>query len=133
MAFVHGKGSVFKLNSVDLSAYMNSIEFDRGADSHDVTTYGDDAHQFAGGLGTGSIAIGGYYDSGASGPALTIEPLIGTVTTFDYQPEGTGTGKPTRTGSALVAGYKESDPVAGMISWTAALTVSGAVTDGSQS
>lgn len=134
MAFIHGKNASFKLNSVDLSTFMNSVKFDRKADSHDVTTFGAGAHAYAAGLMDASIDIEGVYDDGAAGPGLTLRPLIGgAAQAFIYAPEGNTTGKPTVTGNCLVLGYTETDPVAGMITWAATLQVTGDVTDGSAS
>lgn len=133
MAFVHSKNTVIKLNAKDLSAYTNTSDFTRGADKHDVTVYGKDDHVFSGGLGTGAASIGGIYDNTAvNGPRAVIEPLIGTVATLIRQPEGTGTGKPQDSCSALVEEYVETSPVADMVTWSAKLTVSDAVTTTTQ-
>lgn len=121
MAFSHGKDSVFKLNAVDLSAFVNNVSFEHNADSHDVTTYGNDSHRKFGGLFDGSMTVDGIYDNGATGPRATIRPLVGTVTTFEWQPEGTGAGKPSITGSVLVQAYNETAPVADMVSWSSSL------------
>jgi len=51
---------------------------------------------------------------------------------FKYRPEGVGTGKPESTCNVVVDGYKESVPVADMISWEASLTISGGVTTAAQ-
>jgi hypothetical protein len=127
MAKKHGKDTVVKLNSVDLSAFCNSSEFTRSADSHDTTTYGADDHAYDGGLGDAKVTIGGLYDDGATGPRATIEPLIGTKVTFIRQPEGTGPGLAQDSCTVLVTSYVETSPVADMVTWSAELQVSGAV------
>ncbi len=132
MAFVHGKGTVVKLNSVDLSAFTDNTAFSAAADEHDVTTYGATGHVAAGGLTNGSVTLTGTYDDGVTGPGPTISALMGTVTAFEYLPKGTGTGKPKRSCQVLVAGYDETAPVADMIKWTAKLTISGAVSYANQ-
>ena len=48
MAFVHGKNTFISLNGSDLSAFTNTSELGRTADSHDVTTYGKNSHVYAG-------------------------------------------------------------------------------------
>lgn len=132
MTFVHGKNTYISLNGVDLSAFCNTSNFEREADEHDVTCYGNNSHVFAGGLGKGAASIGGVYNDDAAGPRDTIEPLLGTVVTLIRRPEGTGSGKPQDSVSVLVKNYVESSPVADMVTWTCALTLSGDVTSSNQ-
>lgn len=132
MAFVHGKDAYVSLNAVNLSAFTNNTDFGREADDHDVTTYGKGSHVYAGGLLDGALTIGGVYDNGASSPEAVIEPLIGTTVAFVYRPEGTGTGKPERSGQVLVKNYSETTPVADMISWSCELQLSDTLTKSNQ-
>lgn len=128
-----GADAVFKLNSTDLTAYIDTVTATESADSLDVTTFGNNGHRKRGGLTDGSIAIGGVYDTTTGGPHDVIKPLIGTVVTFEWQPEGTGSGLPKVTGSVLVQNYVESSPVADIVRWTCALEIDGDVTDANQS
>lgn len=122
MAFKHSKDTVVKLGANDLSAYTNSSTFEKNSDSHDVTTYGKDAHVFQGGLLNGAQGIEGVYDSTAvTGPRAVILPMVGTVVPFIRQPEGAGTGKPQDSFDVLVTKYTETSPVADMIKWAAEL------------
>ncbi len=132
MAFTHGKDTFVSLNGSDLSAFTNESEFGRKADKHDVTTYGKADHVYAGGLGDGSFEMSGIYDNGVTGPRDIIEPLIGTVVTLIRRPEGTGTGKPQDSVSVLVEEYVETSPVADMVTWSATLQPSDAVTSTNQ-
>jgi hypothetical protein len=133
MAFKHGKDTVVSVNSVDLSAFTNSTDFNTDADVHDTTTFGQSAHTFQAGLTTGTATLKGIYDSGASGPGKTLRPLLGGASvTLLYKPEGTGTGKPSRSVSVVVKSYNESAPVADMITWQADLQMTGAITDTTQ-
>ena len=128
MAFIHGKGTKISVDADDLSAYSNTSEFERGADEHDVTTYGKNDHVVQGGLKTGKFTMGGVYDSTAAvTPKVILPPLIGTVVEVIRQPEGLGTGKPTQTFDAHLTKYVETAPVADMITWTAEFTVSDGV------
>lgn len=128
MAKVHGKGTVVTLGGDDLAAFSNSVTFTMTADSHDVTCFGADAHEYQGGLKDGTATIEGMYDNTATtGTNDIIVPLLGTVVEMVYQPEGTGVGKPTRTVEVLVTSYEESAPVADMITFTCELQMSGAV------
>lgn len=133
MAFKHGKGTVFKVNSVDLSTYTQTSEIDRGADEHDVTGYGKNDHVVEGGLLKGSFSAEGTYDSTAvSGPRAALTPLIGTKVPVIRQPEGTGTGKPQDSFTALITQYVETNPVTDMIKWSVKGTISDAVTTTAQ-
>lgn len=125
MAFIHGKGSVVILAAADLSAFVNSMDWNRSADEHDVTTYGQVAHIKQGGLLDGTCQIGGIYDNSVSGPRRIIEPLLGTNVALIHRPEGTGAGKPQDTATVHVQSYNESSPVADMVTWTADLNISG--------
>lgn len=124
--------SIFMLNADDISEFMDTITFNVSSDSLDITTFGNNGHRKRGGLTAGSIAIGGVYDTSASGPRDVVKPLKGTVVAFDWRPEGTGAGLPKSTGNVLVQNYLESAPVADVIRWTAALEIDGDVTDANQ-
>lgn len=132
MAFTHGKNTFISLNAVDLSAFTDSSEFGREADSHDVTTYGKNSHVYQGGLLDGTVKMGGTYDDTAAGPRDTIEPLIGTVVTLIRRPEGTGSGKPQDSVSVLVTNYTETSPVADMVKWSCEMQCSDEVTSSNQ-
>ena len=132
MAFVHGKNTVIKLDSDDLSAFTDSSELTRSADIHDVTTYGKNAHVKVGGLLDGKGSLSGTYDSSLTGPRAIIEPLIGTNVTLIRQPEGAGTGKPQDSVDVVVGEYVETNPVADMVKWSVSLELSDAVTSTTQ-
>lgn len=132
MAFTHGKNTFISLNAVDLSAFTNTSEFERSADSHDTTCYGKADHTFQGGLGNATAKMSGIYDDTTSGPRDTIEPLIGTVVTLVRRPEGTGSGKPQDSVSVLVTKYVETNPVADMVAWSCEMQCSDAVTSTNQ-
>lgn len=127
MALIHGKNTIFKIATVDISAYCNTSEVTNGADEHDVTGYGASGHGYQGGLINAKVTVGGTYASGTTGPRGVINPLVGTNTTFVRQSEGVGTGKPQDTGTVHVKSYVETNPVADMIKWAAELTVSGVI------
>lgn len=128
MPFIHGKDTYFSLNAKDISPYSTTSTLEKSADSHDVTTYGQGAHVFQGGLLNGTASVSGIYDSStSSGPRAVIEPLVGTVVPLVRRTEGTGAGKPQQTVNALVIKYTETNPVADMITWSADLQLSGTI------
>lgn len=128
MTFIHGKNTYVSLNATDLSAYTKTTTYNRSADSHDVTTYGKSSKVYVGGLLDSTITLEGVYDNGVSGPRGIIRPLLGTVVTFVFRPEGTGSGKPQDTGSVVVTAYNESSPVDDVIQWTCELQGSDSIT-----
>lgn len=133
MAFVHGKGSKVTIGGDDLSAFANNVEFSRGADTHDVTTFGKNSKVFAGGLKEGTCTVEGVYDNTAdTGPGAVLRPLLGTEAVLIWQPEGTGTGKPTFTVDAVVSSYVETAPVADMVTWSCELQLSDDVAETAQ-
>lgn len=133
MALIHGKNTVVKVATADLSQYTDSSELNRTADNHDVTTYGATGHTYFGGLTDGKFNMSGTYDSTAStGPRAKLQPLLGTTVAVIRQPEGTGTGKPQDSFSAVITSYVETNPVADMIKWSCEMAVSGAVNSTAQ-
>ena len=133
MSFVHSKSTFFSINGADLSTYTNQSAFTRGADIHDLTTYGKDDHVNAGGLGVSSGSASGLYDSSASaGPRGVLEPLVGQTVTMIRRPEGTGSGKPQDSVSVVVGQYVETSPVADYVAWSVELTGSDSVTSSVQ-
>ncbi len=127
MGFVHGKGTVVSVDAQDMSVYGTSCEFEIKAESHDVTTYGNDFKVFAGGLKESSLKMEGNYDDAATGPRASLEDTVGNVIEIIYSVEGAGTGKPTRTFQGLLTSYNEVSPVADMIKFTAQFQGSGDV------
>lgn len=136
MAFVHGKGTVVKLDAVDLSQYVKTSEFTRENDEHDVTTYGRNSHRVRSGLKGGKFTMSGIYDNTlVSGPRAKIGALIAADVnvTLVRQPEGTGSGKPQDSVEVMVKNYVETSPVDDMVAWSCECTLSGDVDSTPQS
>ena len=134
MAFIHGKNTVITVATKDLSQYTDTSELPRTADSHDVTTYGNDSHRKAGGLLDGTFTMSGTYDSTAlSGPRAALNPLLGTVVAIIRQPEGAGASLPQDSFNALLTGYTETNAVADMVKWSASFEIDGDVDTTAQS
>jgi len=121
----HGSDTVVTLGGDDLTAYSNNSQLEFNADSHDVTTYGKNAHVFRGGLKNGTASVSGFYDTTAMvSPRAVIQPLIGTVVELIHQPEGAGSGKPQDKVDVLVTKYTQTHPVADYVTWTVELQFS---------
>jgi hypothetical protein len=127
MAFCHGKETVITVAGIDISIYTKSSELEKGADSHDITCYGADDYSYSGGLGSGKFKMEGVYNSAAAGPRATLLPLVGTVVAIIRRTEGTGSGLPQDSFNLLIDKYVETNPVAGMVTWSCDGTKSGAL------
>jgi hypothetical protein len=121
MAFVHGRKTVVTIDGDSLTAFANSSSMELTVDAHDTTTYGKEAHDFAGGLQNGTATISGVYDSTAmTGPRAILLPMIKARGQVDlvHQPEGVGSGLPQDTVAVLVTKYNQTHPVADMVTWS---------------
>jgi hypothetical protein len=121
----HGRHTVVTLDGEALTQYANNSQLEITSDSHNVTTYGKNAHVFSGGLLGGTATISGVYDNTAmTGPRAVLRPLVGTVVQLVHQPEGVGSGKPQDVVDVLVTKYTQTHPVADMVTWAVDLQFS---------
>ena len=134
MAFVHGSDSVFKLDNAggsltDISTYVNNVDFPETADVAETSTLGASNKTYIVGLKDATISLGGLFDA-------TVDAILGAVVgqsatlSFEYSPEGTGSGKVKYTGECFLTSYTLSSPVGDVVGFSADLQVSGAVTRG---
>jgi len=134
MAFVHGKDSVFKIDNsggslTDISAYVNSVDMPQTVDVAETTVLGKDNKTYIVGLKDATISLAGLWDS-------TVDAIFGAVLgqsatlSFEYSPEGTTSGNVKYTGEAILTSYSKNSPVGDVVSYSADLQVSDAVTRG---
>lgn len=134
MAFVHGKDSVFKLDNsggtlTDISSYVNNVDFPQTADIAETSVLGATNKTYIVGLKDASMSISGLWDS-------TLDGILGAVVgqsdtlSFEYSPEGTGSGAVKYTGEAICTSYGPTSPVGDVVSYSADFQVTGAVTRG---
>ncbi len=134
MAFVHGKSSVFKLDNAsgsltDISAFVNNVDFPETADVAETSVLGASNKTYIVGLKDATISLGGLFDA-------TVDAILGAVVgqtatlSYEYSPEGTGSGKIKYTGEAILTNYALSSPVGDVVAYSADLQCSGAVTRG---
>jgi len=132
MAFVHGKDSVFKIDNsggtlTDISSYVNSVDFPETADVAETTTLGDGSKTYIVGLKDSTLSVAGLWDS-------TLDGILGAVIgqsatlSFEYSPEGTGSGAIKYTGECILTSYAQNSPVGDVVSYSADFQVSGDVT-----
>lgn len=138
---LHGKATYFAVEDSggatlrNISPYLNSVDFNQSNDTHDNSTFGVTGHTYQVGLTDGTITLKGFWDKTAStGSNTVLQSLLGVGTTatvgFEYGPEGNATGKLKKSGEAVLESYQESAPVADLVTFTATLKISGAVTQG---
>lgn len=138
MAFVHGKGAVFKIDNAAgtiqvLTAYVDSIDFSNSVDIAESTTMGAEAKTYLSGQSDATMSISGKWDSTAStGPDVILQGLVGleTTSTFEYGPEGSAATKVKYSGECFLTSYVVSAPVGDVVSYTADFQCTGAITRG---
>ena len=134
MAFRHGSKAQITINSVDLSAYSDNLSLDITPETADTTGFGSTWRTHIPGLIGATLSVSGSYDpTETSGPADAILDAITAQNTAGYvavvdKPGGTATGQRTNSFNAIVSGYNETSAVDDKVTWSAELTVTGAVT-----
>lgn len=136
MAFVAAKNTVFKLDNAagtltDISAFIDSVSgIANTTDMAETTTFGSTSKTFQGTLRNGdTISISGKWDSVLN---TQLVALLGfaTSSTFEYSPAGTTASLPKFTGECFVSSFEVSSAVADLVTFTASLQMTGAVTIG---
>lgn len=101
MAFSHGKNAVLKLNSTDVSQYLESVEMNLDVDTDDIRALNTTFATAVAGLISGALNAGAAYD-----PALatTIWSAMtnGTAISWEYGPQGSTAGKDKYSGNCLI-------------------------------
>lgn len=124
----HGRLTVLKISTNDISAATKTSTFSGTADVHDTTGYGNTNRTKAGGLVDGKFTASGSYDIGATtGTPAQLEGKEGTTFAFTRQVAGTGTTKPQEVFSAVLSKMDISAPVDDMVTWSGEWEVSGVV------
>jgi hypothetical protein len=114
----HSKLTVIIIDGDDVSAFCTDSNCEQSSGTEDVTTYGKNAVVKDATLLDGVFGCSGKYDDGATGPRAVLKPLVGTTVTVQYRPEGTGSGLPQDSFSAVITKYAETAPIAGYRLWS---------------
>lgn len=129
----HGHLAQLTIATNDISPYVTSVTLERDNDTHDTTTYGATGHTFIGGLTNGKITVNGLWDKTATVGSYTVFHALAAAgspsTAFVYGPAGSTTGNVKITGNFILVSYTESVPVSDLVTFTATLQITGAVTD----
>lgn len=132
MTAAHGKDTHWLIDSNNLTTYKKTANFEVTPDIHDTTGSGTDDKTFRGGQVMRAFTLGGWTDDDDDAGPRFLRDAAGTTVTFEYRPDGTGTGKAKLTGSVVVGKYAESDKNDDICQWTCDFSVTGAVTVGTQ-
>lgn len=118
MARKHSKLTVIIIDGNDVSTFATDSNCEQSSGTEDNTTYGKNSQVFEPTLLTGAFGCSGKYDDSATGPRAVLKPLVGTSVTVKYRPEGTGSGLPQDSFTAVITKYNETAPVAGYRMWS---------------
>lgn len=131
MARIVLTNAVVKINSVDLSDHVASVELSQEVEEVETTAFGDSARTRTGGLANNTLSLDFHQDFASASVDDTLNALVGGTASFEILPAGTAVSatNPKYTGTVLLT---EWTPVSGAIGElaTASITwpVSGAVT-----
>jgi hypothetical protein len=125
--FVHGKATVIKVATFDLSVYTKTSTIELNPDIHETTGYTLDDATYQGGIRRGTFTMSGIYDSTSAGPRQKLKPLNATTVAIIRQPEGVGTTKAQDSFSAVVGKYVETEPNDDMVTWSQDFTITGPI------
>ena len=130
--FKHGKNTVFKLDNAlgsltDVSNVLNSVSFPRETEILETTSFGSSYRTYVVGFQNATISIEGSYDATVDAHLAGVLGQDATLS-FEYGPEGATAGNTKYTGEAYLTSYETSGGVGDIVSFSAELQVSGAVT-----
>ena len=131
--FVHGKSVDFELDdtsgtSRSISDTLNSVDFPEVTETADTTAFGSSSRSFIVGLESATISISGLWDATVDGYIKGgTEPASRS---FIYGPAGSTSSNVKYTGEAILTNYSISSPVGDVVTYSADLQVTGAVTRG---
>lgn len=137
MAFKHGRNARFDLDDStntlrNISTYLEDVTFSPSADTAETSAIGSTAKTYVAGLTDGTISLSGMFDPTADG---YLQGILGNdsitgggLPDWEYHPHGTGSGNIKYSGKGILTSYEVSAGVGDMVSFTAEIQISGAVT-----
>lgn len=136
-SFKHGKNTVFKLDNsggslTDISNVLNNVGFPRETEILETTSFGSGYRTYVVGFQNATISIEGSWDATVDAHLSGVLGQDATLS-FEYGPEGSTAGSIKYTGEAYLTSYETSGAVGEIVSFSAELQVSGAVTRGTYS
>lgn len=134
MAFKHGKNAVFKVDNsggtlTNISTYLNNVSFPRSVETGETTSFGNSAKTYIVGLSDSTVSVDGTWDATVDAHLAAVLGQDASLS-FEYGPEGSGSGAVKFTGECYLTSYETSSPVADVVKFTAEFQVTGTVTRG---
>lgn len=131
---VAGKKTIITVATKDISLFCDNSSYEGTANTDGTTGYGLDDETNLGTTRAHKFTCSGTYETAATAtsPRVAVKALLATTAVITYKPEGTGTGLPLDTFSAVVSKYNESAEVAGARKWAGEFIVSGPIVTTSQ-
>lgn len=137
MALVHGKDMDLRVADVggtsrNLTSFIDSIGGNFDAEVSESTTAGNTGRRYVRGLTNDTLTCAGVFDAAGTGTPDQWLRGLGTATASAvvYFPNGSASGKPYYSGSALLTNYSVDSPVDDMVTWSASFQFDGAATRG---
>lgn len=132
MAFKHGKNTVFKVDNsggtlTDISSYLNSVTLPRSIETGETTSFGNSAKTYIVGLSDSTLSVDGTWDATVDAHLAGVLGQDASLT-FEYGPEGSGSGAIKYTGECYLTSFETSSPVADVVKFSAEFQVTGTVT-----
>ena len=132
--FRHGKSTVFKVDNsggtlTDISNTLTDVSFPQTVETAETTSFGSSAKTYIVGLSDSTLSVSGNFDATVDAHLAGILGQAATVS-FEYGPEGSTNGQVKYTGEAILTSYEKSGAVGDVVSYSAELQITGAVTRG---
>lgn len=117
MAALVWRDAFLSVNGVDLSAYVQELTLDYGAEMLDATVMGDSTRVNKGGLKTWSVGVTFKQILTTAGPEDTLFNLVGTSATIVIKPTNAATtdSNPSYTGVAALETYNPGSGAVGVL------------------
>jgi len=131
MAFNHGKNVRVYYNEFDMSSFLNNVDLTVDVDIPETTTYGVNDRTYIGGLRSGSMSLGGFWDGSADAIDEEIATNLGTAAeVITVAPSLATLGNPVYIGSSFLTNYSISAPVDGIVTVSTDIQCTAGLHDG---
>lgn len=132
------KNAAFKIGQLvsagtllDISSEVTAVNFTVEGNAIDVSTLGSTFKSYINGLKDAKASVEGIYDAtGASGTMLFNLGTSLVPYAFEYGPQGTASGAPKFSGSAIVVSYSAPASLDNAVTFSAEIQCTGAVSRG---
>lgn len=118
----HGKDTALLVDQYNLSAFFNSSDWGRSAETHETTTYGASAKTYQAGLKDGSLSVEGLFDAGVGASDAVLSAALGATggQLISLLLQGPALmGGRVKLARALETGYDISNPTSDIVSVSA--------------